>query len=320
MSRATSLRRADCLLAQLREAESFERHTRVNLVLTDLIWLAVEAGRVLAADPVVLTIDPPVRVIGDLHGQFYDLLALMRLGGMPPESSYLFLGDYVDRGRNSIETLAFLFALKIRYAEQIWLLRGNHETHDLCSIYGFLNECTERYDEALFGLFVEAFAYLPIAAIVGGRIFCVHGGLSPELDDVNQLRELKRPIWATNDTLVTDLLWSDPNPDGEGFETSERGTSYTFGADVVKTFLEKNNFDLLCRGHQVVADGFEFPFPGDHSTLTVFSAPNYCEEIGNKGAMLKVDAQLRCSFQTIDGPKGKARTRAWGAVLLKTYL
>jgi serine/threonine-protein phosphatase PP1 catalytic subunit len=304
--------RVEQILLQLREAESLARHTRVRLAARDLRWLAEESARVLAADPIVLSVDAPVRVIGDLHGQFYDLLALLRLGGMPPSTAYLFLGDYVDRGQNSIETIAYLLALKMKYPQHIWLLRGNHETRDLGAMYGFLDECKERYDESLFDAFVDAFAFLPIAAIVSDRIFCVHGGLSPEFSDVWQLKKRQRPLDVAADTLVTDLLWSDPNPDGEGYVVSERGTSYTFGRDVVREFLERNNFDLLCRGHQVVLDGYEFSFGNDRSTLTVFSAPNYCNEFRNKGAMLGVDAELRCSFQTINRARVASRQMAWG--------
>jgi serine/threonine-protein phosphatase PP1 catalytic subunit len=309
------LPRVDHILLQLRQAESFERHTRVKLMAHDLKWLAEESINVLGADPTVLSIEAPIRVIGDLHGQFYDLLALLRLGGLPPSTSYLFLGDYVDRGQNSIETIAYLLALKMKFPQNIWVLRGNHETRDVCALYGFLHECKERYDEALFDCFIETFSYLPIAAIVSGRIFCVHGGLSPEFYDVRQLKNRKRPLDPAADRLVTDLLWSDPNPDIEGYEMSERGTSYTFGRDVVREFLDLNNFDLLCRGHQIVTDGFEFPFPGDNSTLTVFSAPNYCDEYRNKGAMLKVDGELRCSFQTINVPRVISQQKTSGTVV-----
>jgi serine/threonine-protein phosphatase PP1 catalytic subunit len=315
MTTPRSLQRAEAILGQLHEAETFERHRRVKLFYHDLQWLAEEACHVLALDPIVIPIDAPVRVVGDIHGQFYDLLGFMRLGGLPPTTSYLFLGDYVDRGRNSIETVAYLFALKIRFPQNIWLLRGNHETPDICSLYGFLRECKERYDEGLFGQFVEAFSYLPMAAIIGEKIFCVHGGLSKELTDLSFLKELKRPLWVEGNEMLTDLLWADPNPEGDGYEKSDRGTSYTFGADVVRDFLDKNGFDLICRGHQVVMDGFQFPF-NNHTMLTVFSAPNYCEDYGNKGAMLTVDEELRCGFQFIDPPR--VRTRAWGRAFLSS--
>jgi serine/threonine-protein phosphatase PP1 catalytic subunit len=146
------------------------------------------------------------------------------------------------------------------------------------------------------------FQWLPLAAVIEDRIFCVHGGISPELDSLDGLRSLKRPIDIPDEGLLADLLWADPDAETDGYEISERGTSYSFGATVVQEFLDKNKFDLLCRGHQCVPKGYEFPFEDSQSTLTVFSAPNYCGEMGNYGAMLKVDAELMCTFELIAPP------------------
>jgi serine/threonine-protein phosphatase PP1 catalytic subunit len=229
----------------------------------------------------------------------------MKAGGRPPETSYLFLGDYVDRGHNSVETLSYLLALKIKYPKKIWLLRGNHETTEISRLYGFLAECGIRYSHSLWEKYTEVFRWLPLAAVISERIFCVHGGLSPELTDVQDIARLARPLDIPDQGMLTDLLWADPSNEHMGFMPSERGTSYTFGSDKVEEFLEKHDFDLLCRAHQVVTPGYEFPFHPIQSTLTVFSAPDYCEEFGNRGAMLKVDTALKCSFQFVDPPRSR---------------
>jgi serine/threonine-protein phosphatase PP1 catalytic subunit len=296
-SRSTSI---DRLLKQLKAAEKLPRDTRVNPPIGRLSSLCEDAIRALRLDPIVLEVSTPINIIGDLHGQFYDLLTYFQRTGLPPATSYLFLGDYVDRGRNSIETISFLLALKVKYPKYIWLLRGNHETPDLSRLYGFEEECAERYPgSGLFDKFNEVFRWLPLAAVAGEGIFCVHGGLSPDLVSLDQIRAQQRPLDIPEDGLLSDLLWADPNTEHVGYEESERGTSYTFGADVVREFLNRNGFDLLCRGHQCVTNGFEFPFGAEQTVLTVFSAPNYCEEFPNKGAMLKVDKGLRCMFEYI---------------------
>ena len=297
----------DRILQLLFSATSQPRDTAIKLKLTDLNWLCREAMNVLSKDPILLHLEAPFVICGDLHGQFYDLLEFIKIGGKPPDTKYLFLGDYVDRGRNSIETFSILLALKIKYPEHVYLLRGNHETTEISRLYGFFAECAERYSLDLWNRFNEVFKYLPLAAVISDRIFCVHGGLSPELNDLQQIAEIKRPLVVPDRGLLADLLWADPSNEHKGFCESERGTSFTFGYDVVDEFLKKNDFDLLCRAHQVVPHGFEFPFDPDHSTLTVFSAPDYCEEFGNTAAMLKVDEELRCSFEFVAPPARERR-------------
>jgi serine/threonine-protein phosphatase PP1 catalytic subunit len=245
----------------------------------------------------VIPIEAPVNVVGDLHGRFPPLLEFLAHIGHPSDSPYLFLGDYVDRGDNSIETFSMLLALKIGYPKRVWLLRGNHETEDISRLYGFFAECTERYPEgeSIWQQFVQVFAYLPIAAIISERIFCVHGGLSPKLTSVDDIRKQTRPAPIEDQGLLCDLLWADPNPDHDDFQDSERGTSYTFGPNVAERFLNENDFDLLCRAHQAVPNGYEFPFT-DKRVLTIFSAPDYIEETGNDAAVLQVSKELKCSF------------------------
>jgi serine/threonine-protein phosphatase PP1 catalytic subunit len=287
-------RSLDRLLGLLLPA-SVERRAFVRLDLADLQWLCAEATRALGQEPAVLHLDAPINVVGDIHGQYFDLLELLALDAAVPAVSYLFLGDFVDRGRNSIETLALLLALKLRYPARVWLLRGNHETDDVSRLYGFLAECAERYTEALWAAFNDVFRYLPLAAVVSERIFCVHGGLSPALRSVDALQRVRRPVAIGDDGLLADLVWADPSPEHRGFRQSDRGVSFTFGADVAADFLARHDFDLLCRGHQCVPNGYEFPF-AEKNVLTIFSARDYCDDAGNDAAVMKVSEDLKCRF------------------------
>jgi serine/threonine-protein phosphatase PP1 catalytic subunit len=149
--------------------------------------------------------------------------------------------------------------------------------------------------------FSEVFNWMPIAAIVDNKIFCVHGGLSPNLASLEDIAKLDRPLEVPEEGLVCDLMWSDPDPDlSEDFGENERGASVTFGIEVVNRFCDKYGFDLICRAHQVVMEGFDFPFREEQRLVTIFSAPNYCNEFKNKGAILKVDDQLYCTFVLLD--------------------
>lgn len=188
---------------------------------------------------------------GDIHGQYQDLLRLFEYGGYPPAANYLFLGDYVDRGKQSLETICLLLAYKIRYPDRVYLLRGNHEDAKINRIYGFYDECKRRFNVRLWKIFTDCFNCLPVAALIDEKILCMHGGLSPELQNLDQIREVTRPTEIPDSGLLCDLLWSDPDPKAEGWADSGRGVSCTFGSDVVAEFLDKNDLDLICRGHQV---------------------------------------------------------------------
>lgn len=236
-------------------------------------------------------------LVGDIHGQYYDLLRLFEYGKFPPESNYLFLGDYVDRGKQSLETICLLLAYKIKYPENFFILRGNHECASINRIYGFYDECKRRYDVKLWKTFTDCFNCLPIAAIIDEKILCMHGGLSPDLKNMDQIRRIVRPTDVPDTGLLCDLLWADPDKEVSGWNESDRGVSFTFGADVVTHFLKKQELDLICRAHQVVEDGYEFF--AKRQLVTLFSAPNYCGEFDNAGAMMSVDETLMCSFQIL---------------------
>ncbi|GJN35432.1 hypothetical protein PR202_gb24209 [Eleusine coracana subsp. coracana] len=250
------------------------------------------------SEPTLLELEAPIKICGDIHGQYPDLLRLFALGGHPPDSAYLFLGDYVDRGKQSLETICLLLAYKLRHPTRFFLLRGNHECASINKVYGFFDECKRRFSVRVWKTFSDCFACLPVAALVGDKIFCVHGGLSPELEKLDQIRAIARPVAEVPDHgLLCDLLWSDPGKTVKGWGESERCVSVTFDADTVAGFLEKHGLDLVIRAHQVVEDGYEFF--AERKLVTVFSAPNYCGEFDNAGAVLSVDEDLTCSFQIL---------------------
>ena len=172
-------------------------------------------------------------VVGDVHGQYYDLLRIFEYGGFPPESNYLFLGDYIDRGKQSIETVSLLLCYKIKYPENFFLLRGNHECAQINRIYGFYDECKRRYSIRLWRVFSDVFNCLPVAALVDEKIFCMHGGLSPELKNLDQIKNIMRPTDVPDTGLLCDLLWSDPERGVENYGDNDRGVSFTFGEKVV---------------------------------------------------------------------------------------
>jgi serine/threonine-protein phosphatase PP1 catalytic subunit len=278
---------------------------RVDLPETKITQLCRAVRGVFMSQPMLLEIAAPVKICGDTHGQYGDLLRLFEYGGFPPNANYLFLGDYVDRGRFSMETICLLFAYKVKYPENFFLLRGNHESASINRIYGFYDECKRRYSIKLWKTFTDVFNCLPAAAIVDDKIFCVHGGLSPEMSDLDHIRNIVRPTDVPDTGLLCDLLWSDPDGDSSGWGENDRGVSFTFGRDVVENTLNTHDLDLICRAHQVVEDGYEFF--AQRQLVTLFSAPNYCGEFDNAGAMMSVDENLMCSFQILKPAEKKQR-------------
>lgn len=283
--------------------------------------LCAAAKQLLLAQPTLLDLPAPINICGDIHGQFPDLLRLFSpaVGGPPsPANRYLFLGDYVDRGTQSVETVCLLLAYKLKHPDAFFLLRGNHECAAINKAYGFHQECVDRrliipgrWD--CWTEFNLVFACLPLAALVvssagGGKkgkekkMFCVHGGLSPELETMGQIRALRRPlpVEVPEKGLLCDLLWSDPAAadDDWGWDEPRRGvSSCSYGADVVAEFCERNGVEMVCRAHEEKQAGYEVAAGG--KLVTVFSAPDYCGTAGNDGAVMVVGEDLACSFRVI---------------------
>jgi protein phosphatase len=225
-------------------------------------------------------------VVGDLHGNIDDLLQILGNFGYPPARSYLFLGDYVDRGSNSIEVLLLLYSLKGLFPHQISLLRGNHECKSVCNKYGFAEECAAFFEtKEPYKGFCESFCSMPIAAVINDRIFCVHGGLSPDINSLSDICEIRKPLTNVGISPAEDLLWSDPSNDCDGFERSERRrVGFLFNHEVTSNFLSDNGLTKMIRAHEFCESGLNWTFD---DCLTIFSACDYCAK-GNLGAVAVV--------------------------------
>jgi len=265
--------------------------------------LCTKAREVFLEQSALLELEAPIKICGDVHGQYHDLLRLFEYGGFPPESNYIFLGDYVDRGKQSLETITLLMAYKVKFPENFFLLRGNHECASITRIYGFYDECKRRYNIKMWKQFCDVFNCFPVCGLIDEKIMCMHGGLSPEISNMDQVRRLVRPTDVPDTGIICDLLWADPDKDIAGWAENDRGVSFIFGPDVVTSFLQKQDMDLVCRAHQVVEDGYEFF--AKRQLITIFSAPNYCGEFDNAGAMMSIDETLMCSFKVLKPVKGK---------------
>ena len=281
-----------------------------GLTEAEVRFLVMETREIFMGQPMLVELDAPVKLCGDVHGQYSDLLRLFDLNGYPPESNYCFLGDYVDRGRQSLETVCLLFAYKVKYPNNFFLLRGNHECSSINRIYGFYDECKRRYTVKIWKQFTDTFNCMPVSALVEERILCMHGGISPELRNFDQIHKILRPTDVPDSGLICDLLWADPDTTGgRGWGQNDRGVSWVYGSDVVEKFCRQFDIDLICRAHQVVEEGYQFF--SQRRLVTVFSAPNYCGEFDNCGAVMSVDADLSCSFTQIRPQYGSAATRRY---------
>mmetsp|Transcript_13091 Transcript_13091/g.28850 ORF Transcript_13091/g.28850 Transcript_13091/m.28850 type:complete len:526 (+) Transcript_13091:186-1763(+) len=231
-----------------------------------------------------------ITVCGDVHGQYYDLLNIFEMNGLPSEDNpYIFNGDFVDRGSFSVEVIIALFAWKLLYPRHMNLARGNHETRNMNKLYGFEGEVTKKYDEELYQLFCEAFCLLPLCHVVNSKVFVVHGGLfSQDNVSLDSIRKVNRDCEPPDEGLMTEMLWSDPQP-GNGRVASKRGVGVAFGQDVTANFLKTNDLKLVIRSHEMKEEGYEIEHGG--RLVTVFSAPNYCDQMGNKGAFIRLDGK-----------------------------
>ncbi|SAM67200.1 probable serine/threonine protein phosphatase ppe1 [Ustilago bromivora] len=252
---------------------------------------------ILMEESNIQPVNSPVTVCGDIHGQFWDLLELFRVGGDPPDTSYVFMGDFVDRGYFSLETFSLLMALKARHPSRITLLRGNHESRQITQVYGFYDECQRKYGNAnVWKSCCQVFDYLNLAAIIDGRVLCVHGGLSPDVRTLDQIRIIARAQEVPHEGAFCDLMWSDPD-DIDTWRVSPRGAGWLFGGAVTKEFNHVNGLSLIARAHQLVQEGYKLMH--DNNIVTVWSAPNYCYRCGNVASIFAVDDLI--AYESKDG-------------------
>jgi serine/threonine-protein phosphatase 2A catalytic subunit len=279
--------------------DQIERLKQREILSEDEVKVICERAReILSHESNVKEVKCPVTVCGDVHGQFYDLMELFRIGGEAPDTNYLFTGDYVDRGYYSLETVSLLVCLKVRFKDRITLLRGNHESRQITQVYGFYDECLRKYGNAnVWSYFTDLFDYLPMTALIESKIFCLHGGLSPSLDTLDQARALDRFQEVPHEGPMCDLVWSDPD-ERCGWGISPRGAGFTFGQDITETYNHTNGLDLIARAHQLVMDGYQWAH--SRGIVTIFSAPNYCYRCGNQAAIMEMDEQMKYTFIQFD--------------------
>jgi len=283
-------------------------HREGRLTETQALYILEQATNVLSREPNMVTVKSPVTVCGDIHGQYYDLMKMFDVGGSMRDSTYLFLGDYVDRGDFGIECLLYLYALKITNPTRIFLLRGNHECRHLTEFFTFKKECLHKYSENVYEACLRSFCALPVAALIDGKFFCVHGGISPQLMHLSDLNGINRHQEPGSHGLLCDLLWSDPisnfgqesepTSGGPGLErgttfmhNGTRGCSYFYTYEAVCQFLDRNGLLTVIRGHEAQDAGYTMhrktPKRNFPSVITIFSAPNYLDVYHNRGAILK---------------------------------
>ncbi|GME95970.1 unnamed protein product [Ambrosiozyma monospora] len=281
--------------------EHFKREGK--LTENQVLRILSLATAIFLEEPNMLNVPAPVTVCGDIHGQYYDLLKLFEVCGDPDETSFLFLGDYVDRGSYSLECLLLLYSMKINHPTTFFMMRGNHETKQMTTHFTFQSECILKYSEKVYESSLYSFTTLPITAIMNNQFFCVHGGISKHLRSLDDINNIDRfVVDFPSSGLYCDLMWADP---AENYDTDEsrelykpnyeRGCSFMFTFKAVCKFLQQNNLLCVIRAHQAQDSGYRMykktqqQFP---SVITLFSAPNYCGTYGNKAAVLKYESMV----------------------------
>ena len=326
----------DVFIETLLQPEMWLKETKDDLGgnfffnIDQIASLTKQCMEVVAKQPNILKVSAPVKVFGDIHGQYIDLMNFFNKWGSPSEgpngdimsNDYLFLGDFVDRGNLSLETICLLMALKVKYPDQIHLIRGNHEDILINSGFGFQNECQGRLndesenDDSLFALINNFFEYLPFAALIEDQILCVHGGIGSNIKKLSDIENIPRPFEVVHEAqtrdqkFAMDLLWSDPTDNDEELgiqpnyqrDSNNLGFIVKYGPDIVKKFLKDNNLSYIIRAHECVLDGFE-RFAGG-LLLTVFSATDYCGRHGNAGAMIVINQHMQMIPHLIYPPEG----------------
>lgn len=264
-----------------------------------LISLCMQISQIFDSEPILITVKSPVLIVGDLHGHLLDLLRILKQFGYPPEKHYVFLGDLVDRGEFSTEVVTLVFILKVLFPRQVTIIRGNHEFSSLCHSNGFSYEISHIYNSDFIEIaFYRAFSFMPLGALIGTHVLCVHGGIGPSFTSLAQIRSIQRPFDNFDSEIISSILWSDPSNDVEDFQQSDRGEGYLYGTKNLETFLSQNQLRYLVRGHECIENGVDISL--DSKCITVFSASNYCGVSSNKAGILLM--QPSGSFEIVTYP------------------
>uniref|UniRef100_A0A914XXZ8 Serine/threonine-protein phosphatase n=1 Tax=Panagrolaimus superbus TaxID=310955 RepID=A0A914XXZ8_9BILA len=266
---------------------------RYNIPAEFILTLIDRVEPLFRREPTLIRLHSPIFAVGDLHGQYSDLLRVFKRCGLPfSGEKFLFLGDIVDRGKHSLECLVLLLCLKAKFPKHILIIRGNHEIPSVNKTYGFYGELRQRYArtgewQLIYDRINRLFSYLPLSALINSKILCLHGGLSPELTSLSQIEAIRRPLYEPSG-LAECLLWSDPDSECNGFATNKsRGVAYIFGKDAVVEKCKKLGVEKIIRGHQLVDYGFD-TF-ADGKVITIFTASSYHETINNYGGIAAID-------------------------------
>ncbi|XP_066911519.1 serine/threonine-protein phosphatase 5-like [Clytia hemisphaerica] len=263
--------------------------------------------------------DKKLTVCGDIHGQFYDLLNIFEINGLPSEENpYLFNGDFVDRGSFSVEVILTLFGFKLLYPNHFFMSRGNHESATMNKMYGFEGEVVSKYTSKMADLFTEVYNLLPLCHLINKKILTMHGGLFSKDDvTIEDIRKVDRNRQPPDSGIMCELLWSDPQPQN-GRAASKRGTGVSFGPDITQNFLNRNNLEYIIRSHEVKDEGYEVAHNG--KCITVFSAPNYCDQMGNKGAFITLYEDLKPNFTSFSSvPHPSVRPMAYANSMMSMF-
>ncbi|CAD5234128.1 unnamed protein product [Bursaphelenchus xylophilus] len=283
---------------------------RLRYTPSEIRTICKRAIDLLSPESALIDIRAGLYVCGDIHGQFNDLINMFILLGRPPNTRYCFLGDYVDRGGMSLECIMMLLAYKVLYPKHMYLLRGNHECGRVNKKYGFMDELEQvfglPYAKTCWEVFQRVFNVLPAGAVIEKKIICMHGGLSPLMYGLEEIKKESKPIRNPSKGIINDMLWADPQHDINFWRTSTRGSGFCFGNRVIDELLNVNKLEMILRAHQLCMDGFWFF--NDRKLVTIFSAPVYGNTFKNASAALRIDKDLKCRMVTFvpDSPDVKA--------------
>jgi diadenosine tetraphosphatase ApaH/serine/threonine PP2A family protein phosphatase len=280
---------------------------RTDVIVPESKWIEEQTvQRVLAKvrdileeEPACLELAGEFVVVGDIHGDIDTLLRIFNKKGHPPDASYVFLGDYVDRGQFSCEVVFLLFALKVMFPDKMHLIRGNHECRSVTKIHGFRKECIDAFSLDTYNLIMNCFDELPILAVLNNAVLCVHGGIPKKvLDSLDSVMKVRG---KSSNEVSDDILWSDPDPDIEDFEESSRGRGHLYGKRACLDFLKRHQLQFLIRSHQLCVDGYDYPFGPDGRVLTIFSSCDYCGLRNDCGIVQvsakRMDAEYFCPMK-----------------------